>query len=165
MERVLFSFSFINKNVTVEIYHLLLISVVLVYTLLWGGYVASWRSALYGLEKKYYPRFFQKFLNNQRMLLFFLCLPIVQIPWIFILLFALRHAMISHGKMRAASYNFLFFHMGVIVILLQFLGFGLSARAVSENEKWMVIFMQFFILALAMWQWRLVHKIQHQLRK
>ncbi len=99
------------------------------------------------------------------MLLFFLCLPIVQIPWIFILLFALRHAMISHGKMRATNYNFLFFHMGIIVILLQFLGFGLSARAVSESEKWMVIFMQFFILALAIWQWHLVHKVQSQLRK
>ncbi|MDI9313177.1 MAG: hypothetical protein QM529_00650 [Hydrotalea sp.] len=164
MESVLLSFSLWDKVITINGYSLALGVVFLIYTLLWGGYMASWRSAIYGLEREYYPAYFQRFLSNQKILLFLLALPIIQIPWIFILLFALRRAMVNHGKAMATKHNYLFFNLGVILMLLQFLGFGLSVNADGEVEKWLAVFLQFFILGLALWQWLLVHRIQYQLR-
>ncbi|MGI9461739.1 MAG: hypothetical protein ACR2NY_04105 [Alphaproteobacteria bacterium] len=127
--------------------------------------MASWRGTLYSLEKKHYPIYFQKFLAKQKTLLVLLALPIVQIPWIFILLFALRHAMLKHSKKHKTKYNFLFFHVGIITMLLQFFGFEMVRRADNHHDKWSAILIELFILWLAIWQWLLVHRVPHQLQK
>ena len=173
MERILLSFSLLGKTINIDIYAAMIAMVFLTYGLLWGGYMASWRAAIYGVDKKYYPPYFKKFLANQKLLLLLLAIPIVQIPWLFVLLFALRRAMINHGKAMATKVvtkvatknDFLFFTIGIMLMLLQFLGGALLAGADNNQQKWLAIGMQLFLLLLALWHWWLMHRLQYQLRK